>query len=40
MSFAYKSLHIKVTYLELHRTQLIEDIAHTVPNDIPCDFVI
>lgn len=31
---------LKVTYLELHRAQLIEDIAHTVPNDIPCDFVI
>jgi len=33
-------LLLRITHFELHRTQLIEDIAHTVPNDIPRDFVI
>jgi len=33
-------LLLRITHFELHRAQLIEDIAHTVPNDIPCDFII
>lgn len=28
------------THLEFHRTQLIQYVAHTVPNDVPGDFVV
>lgn len=30
----------KIFYLELHGRQLVEDVAHAVPDNGPCDFIL